>query len=64
MMVSGDFMGWCKPTTMKWVTNLNIRINHLGFELNGQHIWAKHKNMETIVNVFVNYDIYFVVVTR
>jgi hypothetical protein len=50
----GDFMGWCKPTMMKcmkWVTNLNIRINHLGFELNGQHVWAKHKNMETIVNV-------------
>ncbi len=49
---------------MKWVTNLNIKINHLKFELNGQHIWAKHKNMETIVNAFVIYDIYFVVVTR
>jgi hypothetical protein len=49
---------------MKWVTNLNFKINHLGFELNGQHIWAKHKNMETIVNAFVTYDNYFVVVTR
>jgi len=49
---------------MKWVTNLNIKINHLKFELNGQHIWTKHKNMETIVNAFVIYDIYFVVVTR
>jgi hypothetical protein len=49
---------------MKWITDLNIGIDHLGFELNVQHVWVKHKNMEIGFNVFVNHETYFVVVAR
>jgi hypothetical protein len=40
---------------IKWITNLNIGIDHLGFEFHGQHVRAKHKNMETRFNAFVTW---------
>jgi hypothetical protein len=27
---------------MKWILDLNSRLHHLAFEVNGQHIWAMH----------------------
>jgi hypothetical protein len=42
---------------IKWITNLNIGIDHLGFEFNGQHVWAKHKNMETRFSAFVTWPL-------
>jgi hypothetical protein len=69
LMFFGGFMGWWKSTTcddicMKWIIDLNIGINHLGFELNVQHVWPKHKNMKIGLNVFVTHETYFVVVAR
>jgi hypothetical protein len=46
---------------MQWIIDLNIGINHLGFELNGPHIWAKLKNLETRVTCFVTCEVYVVV---
>jgi len=40
---------------IKWITNLNIGIDHLGFEFHGQHVREKHKNMETRFNAFVTW---------
>jgi hypothetical protein len=30
--------------SLQWITNLNIRINHLTFEFVGQHVWATYVN--------------------
>jgi hypothetical protein len=46
---------------MQWIIDLNIGINHLGFELNGPHIWAKLKNLKTRITCFVTCELYVVV---
>lgn len=40
---------------LKWITNPNIGINHLGSR---QHVWAWHKNLEIRVVTFVTQKIY------
>jgi hypothetical protein len=32
---------------MWWIFNLNFGVQHLAFELNGQHVWVVHQNLET-----------------
>jgi hypothetical protein len=46
---------------MQWIIDLNIGINHRGFEKNGPHIWAKLKNLETRATCFVTCEVYVVV---
>ncbi len=48
--------------SLKWIIDLNIRINHLGFECKGQHVWVRHKNLETRVVAFATLEIYVVIV--
>jgi hypothetical protein len=44
---------------MWWATDWNSSVQHLAVEINGQHIWVVHRNLETsfpsymIENVFV-----------
>jgi hypothetical protein len=38
---------------MKWIPNLNSRFQHLAFEVNGQHIWVMHCDLETLTPTFV-----------
>jgi len=44
---------------MRWVLDLNSRVQHLIFKANGQHIWVLHQDLEigfpsyVIKNVFV-----------
>ncbi len=33
---------------MKWIVNFNSGFQHLAFEVNGQHIWAMHHDLETM----------------
>lgn len=39
---------------LKWITDLNIGINHLG---SNQHVWAWHRNLACVV-AFVTQKIY------
>jgi hypothetical protein len=39
--------------SMKWIKNLNTKIDHLTFELGGQQIWARYKNHATFKVYFV-----------
>jgi hypothetical protein len=32
---------------MWWMTNLNTGMEHLAFDVNQQHIWAIHLNLQT-----------------
>jgi len=43
---------------MKWITYLNIKIDHLTFELKGQHIWARYKDHATFEAFFVVQIVY------
>ncbi len=46
---------------MKWIPNLNSRVQNLAFEVNGQHMWAMHHDWETMTPTFVIESIYVVV---
>ncbi len=48
--------------SLKWSIDLNIGIDHLGFECKGQHVWVRHKNLETRVVAFVTLEIYATIV--
>jgi len=41
--------------SLKWITYLNIGINHLG---SNQHVWAWHRNLDIKVIAFVTQKIY------
>ncbi len=44
--------------SMKWITYLNIKIDHLTFELKGQHIWVRYKDHATFEAFFVVQIVY------
>jgi hypothetical protein len=46
---------------MKWISNLNYGVQHLAFELNFQHIWAMHHDLETVMPTFVIESVYVIV---
>jgi hypothetical protein len=37
---------------MKWILDLNYGLQHFAFEVNGQHIWAVHCDLETLTPTF------------
>jgi len=43
---------------MKWITNLNIGVDHLVFDFRGQHIWAKFKDQAFSHVSFVTREVY------
>jgi hypothetical protein len=46
---------------MQWVLNMNSIIQHLAFEVNGQHIWEVHKDLEIIFPSYVTKNVFVVV---
>jgi hypothetical protein len=48
---------------MKWILDFNFGLRHLAFEVNGQHIWVVHYDMETMTPTFVIEFIFVVVET-
>jgi hypothetical protein len=44
--------------SMRWIINLNIKIDHMAFELGGQHIWARYKDHATFEVSFVTRGVY------
>jgi hypothetical protein len=46
---------------MKWILDLNFGLQHLAFEVNGQHIWAMHRDLETLMRTFVIESIFAIV---
>jgi hypothetical protein len=48
---------------MKWILDFNFELQHLAFEVNGQHIWVVHYDMETMTPTFVIEFIFVVVET-
>jgi hypothetical protein len=46
---------------MKWISNLNYGIQHLALEVNGQHIWAMHHDLEIVMPTFVIESVYIIV---
>jgi len=46
---------------LKWRPNLNFGLQHLAFEVNGQHIWVIHYDLETLTPTFVTEFIFVVV---
>jgi len=49
------FLFECKHENilMKWILDLNYRVQLLAFEANGQHIWEVHHDLETMMLTFV-----------
>ncbi len=47
---------------MKWILDLNYKVQYLAFEINIEHIWAMHKKLETTMPTFVIENVIFVVV--
>jgi hypothetical protein len=45
---------------LQWVPNVNFKVCHLTFEDFGQHIWAMHWDLETIVTSFVMKDVFLI----
>jgi hypothetical protein len=43
---------------MGWMTNLNTWVEHLAFDINQQHIWATHFNMETHEVSYATREVY------
>jgi hypothetical protein len=43
------------------VTDVNAKVWHLAFEVFGQHIWAVHRDLKTMVVCFVIEDVFVVV---
>ncbi len=41
---------------MRWILDVNSRVYHLAFKVYGQHIWAMHQDLETMVASFVTQD--------
>jgi hypothetical protein len=46
---------------MKWIFDFNFGLHHLAFEVNGQHKWVVHYDLETMTPAFVIEYIFFVV---
>jgi hypothetical protein len=46
---------------MKWVPNVITKVCHLTFEDFGQHIWAMHWDLKTIITSFVIKDVCLIV---
>jgi hypothetical protein len=46
---------------MWWILDLNSRVQCLAFELNGQHCWAIHQDLETMMPSLVNEDMFVIV---
>jgi len=46
---------------MRWIVDAIFRIPHLVFELNGQQVWAIHRDLETMVIFMVTKDVFVVV---
>jgi len=42
---------------MRWITNLNIGVEHLTFDVNQRYIWATHLSLENGVTRFVTMDV-------
>ncbi len=49
---------------MRWVTNLNISVEHLTFDVNQQYIWATHLSLKNGVTRFVARDAYVTTITQ
>jgi hypothetical protein len=49
---------------MRWIQDLNTKIDHLAFELEGQHIWARYKDHATSKAYFVTWVVYAKVVVE
>jgi hypothetical protein len=49
---------------MKWIMNLNTKLDHITFEFGGQHIWAKYRDHITSVISFVTWIVYVEVVSK
>jgi hypothetical protein len=47
---------------MKWILDLNSKVQYLTFEINGEYIWPMHKKLETMMPTFVIENVIFVVV--
>jgi hypothetical protein len=43
--------------------NVDSKVQHFAFEVNDQHIWAMHKDLEIIMLTFVNENVFVVVRT-
>jgi hypothetical protein len=50
--------------SMIQMTNLNMGIKHLTFDVNQQHIWATHLNMQTSEVSYVTREVYVIVITQ
>ncbi len=46
---------------MKWIPDFHSKFQHLAFEVNGQHIWAMHYDLETMMPTFVTKFVFIVV---
>jgi hypothetical protein len=43
---------------MKWIPDLNIGVQHLAFEVYGQHTWVVHCDLETMMPTFVTASVF------
>ncbi len=46
---------------MRWVLDLNLRVQHLFYEANGQRIWEMHQDLEIIFPSYVIENVFVVV---
>jgi hypothetical protein len=46
---------------MRWVLDLNLRVQHLVYEANGQRIWEMHQDLEIIFPSYVIENVFVVV---
>ncbi len=49
---------------MRWMIDLNTGIEHLAFDVNQQHIWATHLNMQTSELSYVTREVYVTFITQ
>jgi hypothetical protein len=49
---------------MKWKLDYNFGLQHLAFEVDGQHIWVVHCDLETMMPTFVIEFVFVVVGSR
>ncbi len=54
--------GTLETIMMRWITNINTGINHLAFDCQTNHIWAKVKDFKTRLKCYVIKDIFYQVV--
>jgi hypothetical protein len=49
---------------MWWMIDLNMGIEHLAFDVNQQHIWATHLNLQTSEISYITREVYVIVITQ